>query len=193
MNLYNSLKHLWKNFNIKGSVKNYSNQDLWVLETDSENGPFARILYPGHKTPKEIDCDAFKRKDGKNIQGHKNWWKIYDFSTAEIYTDKEDLTVSVIKKTAVSENHFGNGVKYISEKWGEPLILILDVKKYQNNRIRSYLVSGHGWLDFKTTFQMTCAHEIDNARPVFPKTKRPYIRSKKDSFIFNNFSKREKS
>lgn len=58
---------------------NYSSKELWVIET--ENSPVARILRPGYKAPIELDIDGFKRVDGKTIEGHKNWWKFYDFST----------------------------------------------------------------------------------------------------------------
>ena len=193
MELHQSLKSLWKKLGIKGSVKNYSSADLWVLETDTTGGPIARILPPGHKTPRGMDCDAFKRKDGKAIQGHKDWWKLYDFSTAEVFSDGRGLRVSVISKTAVSEKHFGEVVKYINEKWGEPLIVILDTKRGRPHRIESYYVSGHGWLNFETTLLMTCRHEIDNARPVFPRKGTPYIRSKRDKIVLNNFSKKGKA
>ena len=192
MNTYDSLKQLWKKFGIKGSVKNYSDINLWVLETDTTGTPIARILPPGYKTPMGIDCDAFKRKDGKAIQGHKSWWKFYDFSTVEVYSDRRGLRVSVISKAAVPEIHFGKDVKFINEKWGQPLTLILDVKKGQAHRIESYYVSGHGWMDFEATLLMTCRHEIDNARPVFPSKGNPYIRSKRDKIVLNNFSKKGK-
>lgn len=193
MELYQSLKSLWKKLGIKGSVKNYSNADLWVLETDTTGRPIARILSPGYKTPRGIDCDAFKRKDGKAIQGHKDCWKLYDFSIAEVFSDGKGLRVSVFSKTAVSEKHFGEVVKYINEKWGEPLTVILDTKRGRTHRIESYYVSGHGWLNFETTLLMTCRHEIDNAQPVFPRKGNPYIRSKRDKIVLNNFSKKSKT
>lgn len=67
-----------------------------------------------------------------------------------------------------------------------------DSSKIPIARILAYYVSGHGWLDFMTTLKMTCYHEIDNARPVFPKKGKPYIRSKRDRFILNNFSNKGK-
>jgi hypothetical protein len=47
MNAYNKLKKVWKKLGIRGSVKNYSDIDLWVLETDTTGIPIARILPPG--------------------------------------------------------------------------------------------------------------------------------------------------
>lgn len=187
MNIYSKLKAIWKKFGVNGQVKNYSDVDLWVLETDTAGIPIARIIVPGYKTPSNVDCDAFKRKDGKSIQGHNNWWKFYDFSTVDIYKYGKGLRVSVVSKTAVDENHF-KIVTYKKEKWGAPLTVIIDVKRDRRNKIVAYHVSGHGWLDFESTFRMTCHHEIDNARPVFPKNGKPYIRSKRDKFILNNFN-----
>lgn len=194
MIVYSKLKAIWKKLGINGHVKNYSNVDLWVIETDSDSpeGPFARRLLPGHKTPPEIDVDGLKRVDGKAIQGHKNWWKFYDFSTVDVYTDGSGLKLSVISKVAVSETEFGS-VKYLDKNWGVPLTVILDIKRNSRNKIISYYVSGHGWLDFESTFKMTCYHEIDNARPVFPKKGVPYIRSKRDKMSLNNFNKKVRS
>jgi hypothetical protein len=191
VSLYSELKKIWKSLGVKGAVKNYSNVELWILETDTTGHPIARALKPGYKTPKNIDFDGFKRVDGKAIQRHRNWWKFYDFSTVEVFTDGRGLRISVIKKTPVDERHFGEqNVKYLKGKWGDPLTIILDIKRNSKNKIISYYVNGHGWLDFVSTFKMVCYHEIDNARPVFPKNGKPYIRSKRDKFILNNFSRK---
>ncbi len=90
---------------INGQVKNFSSVELWVLETDS--GVVVHRLPPRYKTPLTIDVDAFNRVDGMSIDGHKNWWKFYDVSTAEVFDSKKTVRVSVITKTAVEENHFG--------------------------------------------------------------------------------------
>lgn len=191
---FQKLKKVWKKLSINGSVKNYSKVDLWVLETDTSGKPIARILSPGFKTPKGIDCDAFKRVDGKSIQGHKYWWKFYDFSTVEVFSNEKGLKVSVISKSAVPENHFNDmKPKYIQKRWGDPLTLILDVEKNKKGKIESFYISGYGWLKFDRAFEMVCHHKIDNARPVFPKNRKPYIRSKRDKSIINNFSKKAKS
>lgn len=189
MNMYDKLKAIWKKLGIDGQVKNYSDVDLWVVENITHNRPVAYILPPGFKTPAKIDVDGFKRGDGKPIQGHKNWWKFYDFSTVDVYKDGRGLRLSVVTKIAVPEGHFGK-VQYLKRKWGEPIVAILDVKRNSSGNIVSYLVSGYGWLDFETAFKMTCHHEIDNARPVFPSRGKPYIRSKRDKKTLNNFSKK---
>ena len=189
MNLYFKLKQVWKKLGINGQVKNYSNIPLWVIETDSSDHPIARVLPPGFKTALDIDVDGFKRIDGKKIQGHKNWWKFYDFTTVEVYTDGRGVRVSAVSIAPVSEKHFGlKDVEYKNTPWGYPLTVIIDIKRNSKRKIVSYYVSGHGWLDFETTFKMTCYHQIDNARPVFPKENEPYIRSKRDKQTLNNFS-----
>ncbi|MGB0454063.1 MAG: hypothetical protein ACPGJV_10150 [Bacteriovoracaceae bacterium] len=191
MSTFSYLKSIWKKLGINGSVKNYSKIDLWVVENDTTGGPVARVLPGGFKTPKGVDFDGFKRVDGKAIQRHKNWWKFYDFTTVEVSTDGRGLRVSAIAKVAVSEKHFNNKKpRYLKGKWGERLTVILDVKRNSKKKTIAYNVSDHGWLDFETTFKMVCHHEIDNARPVFPQRGNPYIRSKRDKSILNNFSKR---
>ena len=81
-------------------------------------------------------------------------------------------------------------MKYVKTYWGDKITAILDVKRDSRNKIILYYVSGHGWMDFEKTFNMVCHHKIDNARPVFPKNKKPYIRSKRDKFTLSNFSKK---
>lgn len=187
MNLYKSLKSIWKKLGVKGQVKNYSSKRLWVLETESGR-PVARWLEPGFKTPSATDVDAFKRADGATIEGHKNWWKFYDFSTAEIFDKGVGLRVSLISKTAVPEDYFGDSVIYKLTKWGEPLQVISDVRRDKKGRITSYYVNRLGWIGFEQALHLTCHHQIDNASPVFPKSRRPYIRTKRDRSLFNNLS-----
>ena len=185
MNIYDSLKRLWKELGIRGQVKNFSSKRLWVIETDS-GVPIARWLESGFKTPQNIDVDGFKRFDGVPVAGHPNWWKIYDFSTAEIFNAGQDLRVSAISKTAVDENHFGKPL-YKQESWGTPMKLVIDVRR-EKKRIVAYCVTNVGWIEFDQALKMTCQHEIDNARPVFPVSGRPYIRTRKDKEFFNNLS-----
>lgn len=183
MNIYDSLKKLWKELGINGQVKNYSSRRLWVIETNSGE-PIARWLESGFKTPKNSDVDGFKRFDGISVAGHPNWWKIYDFSTAEVFDARHDLKVSVISKTAVDENHFGSPL-YQQESWGTPIKLVVDVRR-EKKRIVAYCVTNVGWIEFDQALQMTCQHEIDNARPVFPLSGRPYIRTRRDKELSNN-------
>lgn len=184
--LYYTLKAIWKKIGVNGQVINYSSKDLWVIET--ENGPKAYILRSGYKTSPKIDIDGFKRVDGKNIDGHNNWWKFYDFSTVDIYDNGANLILSVITKVAVDENHFYPPGYFHKVPYGEPIRVITDVKRDKMGVITQYYISDSGWCDFETTLKMVCHHEIDNARPVFPKKGKPYIRTKRDKKVFNNLS-----
>jgi hypothetical protein len=187
VSLYDSLKAAWKKLGIKGQVKNFSSKKLWVIENDSDGKPIARWLEPGFKTPREIDVDAFKRVDKGAIEGHKEWWKIYDISTAEIYDKGNSLRISAITRTAVDEKHFGAPL-YKNESWGSPIQLVIDVRRDKKKRIVAYYVSNVGWVDFEAALKMTCHHEIDNARPVFRSSGPPYLRTRRDKELFNNLA-----
>jgi hypothetical protein len=189
---YDSLKAVWKKLGFKGQVKNFSSKRLWVIENDAVGKPIARWLDPGFKTPINIDVDAFKRVDKKAIDGHKSWWKIYDFSTAEIFDKGASLRVSAITKTAVAEKHFGEPV-YKAESWGSPIQLVLDVKRDKKKNVLAFQLSIDDWVGFEETLKMTCHHKIDNARPVFPLAGRPYIRTRRDRELLNNLSAKVKA
>ncbi|MCC7440657.1 MAG: DUF3892 domain-containing protein [Bdellovibrionales bacterium] len=182
------LKSIWKRLGIKGQVRNYSSKAIWVIETDSGR-PVAHLLAPMTKSPNGVDADAFRRVDGKPIQGHKSWWKIYDFSTAEIFDKGDDLKTSALTQTAVMDDEFG-GPKSItydrSENWGVSIQLVDNVQRNKKKRITKYHVTGVGWVDPKAALTMTCNGEIDNARPVFPGSGNPYIRTRRDRELSNN-------
>ncbi len=189
MGTYQRLKSMWKKLGIKGEIRNYSSKPLWVLETGSGK-TVAHLLPPMTKTPTNIDADAFKRVDGKPISGHKHWWKILDISTVEIFDSRNDLKVSVIKKIKIDESSDEFGKEPViydnSKNWGLPLKLVTDVKRNKKKRITKYYVTEVGWLTPDQALEMTCAGEIVNARPVFPSTGRPYIRTRRDRELFNN-------
>lgn len=186
MNLYNSLKLIWKKLGINGQVKNFSSKELCALENDS-GAPTAYRLPPGYKTPLNVDCDAFKRADNIPIEKHKNWWKFYDVSTVEIHDQGNSIKVSDITKTAVDEVHFGK-ITYKNEIWGTPIQLVTDVKRNKQKQITGYLVTRVGLISPDQALTMACHHEIDNARPVFPKGGIPYIRTRRDLELPNNIS-----
>lgn len=191
MDVYQTLKAAWKKLGIDGEVKNYSSKILWALENDSGK-PIVRWLRPGFKTPPSIDTDAFKRADGIEIEGHKGWWKIYDFSTAEVFDVGDSVRISAVTKIAVDEPHFGEPA-YRQENWGMPIQVVVDVRRDKKKRIVAYCITNLGWIDAERAFEMTCNHEIDNARPVFPKSGRPYLRTRRDKELFNNLSTKGKA
>lgn len=187
MSTYDELKKIWKMLGFKGHVKNYSSKAVWVLETDS-GPPVAHLLKPMTKSPAMTDADAFKRVDRGLIDGHKDWWKIYD-SSAEIFDDGKDMRVSVITKTAVNDKKFAKDpgtIKYDKSDWGVPIKLVTDVQRDKKKRVIAYLISGLGWVDSKQMLAMACRHEVDNARPVFPKGSDPFVRTRRDQELFNN-------
>jgi hypothetical protein len=189
MSSYEFLKKIWKKLGINGQVINFSSKVLWVLDT-TDGITTARKLTPGFRTPIDIDFDAFKRVDGKPIDEHSNWWKFYDVSTVEVFDyKKDDLKVSAITKIAVDEEHF-HKPKYVEEFIGQPVKLVTDVKRNKKKKIVKYFVTEIGWLNCDQTLEMTCRHEIANARPVFPSNGLPYIRTRRDIILPNNLSRK---
>ena len=183
---------MWKKLGIKGQVKNYSSKPLWVIETDSGRA-VAHLLQPMSKSPPDVDADGIRRVDGKAIDGHRSWWKFYDFSIMEVFDDGDGLKTSVIRKMKVDDSEFAPAdTKVIydrSSSWGVQVNLITDVQRRKvgkRRRITKYHVSNVGWLKPDAALEMTCRGEIDNARPVFPSGGRPYIRTRRDKQIFNN-------
>lgn len=186
-----ALRAIWKKLGFKGHVKNSSSKPLWILETDSIPGKaVAHLLPPGRKSPPAVDGDAFRRVDGKSIEGHASWWKIYSGSTAEVLDQGGDVRVSVIAKTAVTDLEFSKDpiVYDHTSGWSVPIQLVTDVRRDKRKKIVEYHVSGVGWVDRGTFLAMTCHHEVDNARPVFPDGGIPYVRTRRDPELANNIS-----
>ena len=88
---------------------------------------------------------------------------------------------------AVPEDHFKE-VTYKDEFIGEPIKLIIDVRRNENNNIQEYCLNTMEWVSFEIAFKMVCSHKIANGRPVFKKNGLPYIRTKRDKLIINNLT-----
>ena len=148
MSAYEELKKIWKMLGFKDHVKNFSSKPLWVLETETGR-PVAHLLPPMTKSPPKVDADAFRRKDGKPIEGHSSWWKIYD-ANADVFDDgKGGLRVSSIARTAVKDDEFEGGATgstvYDQAAWGVPIRLVIDIRRdKKKKRIVAYHVSGLG-------------------------------------------------
>lgn len=189
MGSYESLRKIWKKLGINGQVVNFSSKTLWVLETNTGSS-IAHLLLPMTMSPISIDADAFRREDGKLIEGHNSWWKFYDFSTAEVYDNGRDLKLSLITKVKVSDEEFGGkSIIYDSSKgWGKPIKLVTNVRRNKNRKITDYLITGMGWVPSDEVLSLTCRREIANARPVFPANGAPYIRTRRDRELCNNLN-----
>lgn len=104
-----------------GQVKNHSkSKSLWVVETNTGHA-IAHKLAPQRKSPNSIDADGMKAVDGTPISGHRSWWKIVNFSTADVEDDGNALTAGCILCIRVEEKEFGNITYDESLRWGEPL------------------------------------------------------------------------
>jgi hypothetical protein len=184
--VYQSLKKIWKLFGIHGHAFNYSSKPLWVID-GNDGVATAHILSPMTYSPPDVDIDGFKRVDGKPIEGHLSWWKIYD-SSVEVFDKGSNLRISMVTRTAVTDKDFTKKqVKYDdSLKWAFPVQLVNNVERDKNKKIIAYNITNIGWLDPETVLELTCKGEIANARPVFPAHGQPYIRTRRDRDMFNN-------
>ncbi|MGK5090450.1 DUF3892 domain-containing protein [Deltaproteobacteria bacterium TL4] len=193
-----SVKNTLKRY-LKGMVRNHSSKTLWVVETDTGN-PIAHKLGSKRKSPKHIDADGFKRFDKKLIDGHSYWWKIYSFSTADIFDWGEGLlTIGIkvkkdddefnIKDEKTGETVPGGEVDYNhSNGWGDPIIYIIGAKRGKSGRLEEFLVEKRGWVSKSQAIALVEQGEIDNAVVVRPKQGEPYLRSRPDRRKADNFS-----
>lgn len=186
MNTYQTLKTLWKKLGIKGHIINYSSKPLWVIEGEHGKAT-AYLLPPMTRSPQDIDIDGFRRIDDKPIGGHISWWKIYD-STIEIFDEGDGIKTSKTIRRSVTDKEFTSDkvIYKKSKEWAEPIKLIDDVQRNKKRRITKYHVTETGWIEPDIALRMTCSGEIANARPVFPASGKPYIRTRRDREIFNN-------
>ena len=104
----------------KGTVINHSKIELLVLETDT-GPPLVHTLRPKEKSPQGLDADAFRRKEGKAILGHKGWWKLPSFSTTNIYQVGKDILLPLSLLRPVGDLHFGKYKIENSSSWGTKL------------------------------------------------------------------------
>lgn len=180
-------RYLWK-----AQIRNYSSQDLWVLETDTKiNGydAVAHILKPGMKTPKSIDIDGFKRVDGRVIEGHKEWWKILDGFQVYIY-DKSRVVkaLAIPYKKKVGTNEFGNKIWFDKSLWGEKISNVINVERNQKGHITHYYIEGFGKVTKRKAIKMAKNGEVDNV-VIVENNNGTYLRSRPDGNKSNNFAK----
>lgn len=181
-----TIRELYELIKENGSIVNFSSKPLWVIE-NSSGTPTAHILSPGFKTPPDIDADGLKRVDGKPISKHKHWWKIYDFTEAEVYDDGVGLSIDVSIMQKVPDKKFGEYTYDRTTSWGIPIKTITGVERKQG-RVIKYQIEGHGWLTRKQAVQLAYRGEIHNVTVVHPHNTQPYLRTKPDKSSSNNIS-----
>ncbi len=176
---------------MNGKIVNHSNIWLLVIETTTNKGkkgkPPAVIhkLGPKRKTPPNIDADGFKRSDGKPIDGHKEWWKIRDFSTADVYSVDGDLRICVLYKMKVPNSKFGDADMDNLDNWGEPLKYVTHIIKNKKGKTIAYEVEGYGRIDSPQAIALAETGVIDNV-VVVKRGKTQYLRTKPDAEKWNN-------
>jgi hypothetical protein len=174
---------------LKGKVINFSDTTLWVIETTTNHPhgpPIAHKLNGKRKSPRNIDADGFKSFDGRPIENHSSWWKIRDFSTADIYQNGSDLKVAVLYKTKVQDDHFGSYKVDSDDNWGEELRLVTAIYKSKRGRkIVAYEVSGMGSVDKQIALDMAETGELDNV-VIAQNGRTRYLRTKPDKAVSNN-------
>jgi len=65
-----------------------------------------------------------------------------------------------------------------------------NVEINKQKKINYYFVTELGWPSIEKALELTCLHQIDNARPVFPISRAAYIRTRKDIILPNNLSQK---
>jgi len=95
----------------RGQILNHSSIPLFVVETDSGSA-IVHVLGPKRKSPKQVDADGFRRLDGETVLLHKDWWKIVDFTTADIWQIGDNLLIPTSLAIPVSDGYFGKGKGY---------------------------------------------------------------------------------
>ncbi len=69
-------------------------------------------------------------------------------------------------------------------------MILFGFKRNKKKEIVRYFVTDTGWLTYSKTLSLVCYGEIDNARPVFPKEGKPFIRTRRDQKLLNNLEKK---
>lgn len=183
-------RRLIKKYKGNGKVRNFSSKEIWVVETDTNDpdGPdIAHRLMPRQKSPLKFDIDGFRRVDNNPIDGHLSWWKIFGYTTADIFDDGDLLTIDVLVKVKVKDKKFGDNMTYENSGiWGDPIQKITKVENDKSGAIKRYYVDNQGWLTKHQALKLAAKGLIDNVVIVQPKSGKPYLRSLPDSKGKNN-------
>lgn len=171
----------------KGQVVNHSQVSLWVLETDS-GPPVVHVLGPRRKSPKSVDADAFRRADGKTILMHKHWWKIVNFTTADIWQIGGDILVPTSFAFPVSDTYFGAYRLDKTPSWGEELVYVSAIIRNRRGKVIGYHADKFGRLSKAKAIQLAKAGEFDNVVVVRNRQGTVFLRTKKNAEAADNLT-----
>ena len=171
----------------KGTVINHSEAELLVLETDT--GPaLVHTLGPKEKSPKGLDADAFKRKDGKAIIGHKGWWKLPSISTTNIYQAGKDILLPVSLLRPVGDLHFGKYEIENSASWGTKLTYVQKIIRNKDRKVVAYLIDGELEINLKKAIKMAHNGQLDNVVVVIGRNGESFLRTKSNVTSLENLT-----
>ena len=105
---------------MKGRVKNYSSQSLWILISKGKKMN-AYQLAPGYESPEDVDADGFKAINNIPIDGYRGWIKIVDICTAEVRDKESELTARCLFCGNVNDEEFGKVNFHEQNDWGTTL------------------------------------------------------------------------
>lgn len=137
----------------RGQILNHSSIPLLVIETDSGQA-VAHLLGPKRKTPRHVDADGFRRVDGETIFLHKNWWKIVNFTTADIWQVGNNLLVPTSFAIPVSDHYFGKYKIDETLNWGEELTYVTDIIRSKRGKVTGYIAEKFGKLSKKEAIRL---------------------------------------
>jgi Protein of unknown function (DUF3892) len=171
----------------KGTVINHSEIELLVLETDT--GPaLAHKLGPKEKSPEGLDADAFRRKDGKAILGHKSWWKLPSISTTNIYQVGKDILLPLSLLRPVGDLHFGKYKTENSSSWGTKLTYVQKIIRNKDRKVVAYLIDGELEISLKKAISMSQKGQLDNVVVVSGRNGESFLRTKSNVTSLKNLT-----
>lgn len=163
----------------RGQVINHSQRLLLVIETDTGR-PIVHQLGPKHKSPINVDADGFKRADGRAIFLHKQWWKIGNISTADIWQIGDDVLIPISLMVPVSDDHFGAYTEDKTPGWGEKLAYVTAIIRNKKREVTGYVTESFGRISKKKAIDLAKAGRLDNVVVVENKLGTVFLRTKKN-------------
>jgi hypothetical protein len=171
----------------KGQVINHSECALFVVETDSGQA-IVHILGAKRKSPENVDADGFRRADGQSIFLHKGWWKIVNFTTADIWQLGKNLLLPTSLAIPVEDQHFGKLKIDESPDWGKSLTYVSSILKNKRGRVTGYVIEPYGKISKKEAIRLTRAGKLDNVVVVTNKQGTIFLRTKKNAETMDNLT-----